>query len=680
MKPESHRIATWWYHLPDLQWPDPDNLDKVRRKAYAYAEANVSAAMLFGAHFRWDWLPFFPLLHDYIATVAEELHKYGVKLFDHHSVSLVHRYTTRAEMRHVMEDSQPHLPLSPTFEAAADWTWRGKKLNDWRMIDVSTRKPLWHPQYTGEGFCPRNPEYAESYREYVAYLISETGIDGLSADDARYFYGYNACACEHCRAELQRRAGIDLPPVEDKNFWGNWDNPAWLHWLDLRYETMGKFYEDLAKTLPEGFILTGCGAASSSPGALMNACDARVLKRGWNYINMELVGNTPPYKHDPLTGNSPIPQRVAHASHHQAAAWEGGVRAFCTAFAHSTASANHAWALCKLLDADAWIGTLKTRLGLPRSILDTLPCEEDIVGEAFGFEAKHPELFCGESIGQLGVYFSDETRNHTMFGNLKKGYCADYEKALQLTFSAGLCPHTVFSFPENTDKYPVILLSSVAKFTPEEKEGMKRFLAAGGKVILTGPTEADGCLHNWKLPNRLDVDADQFFPTVPDGVHVKQADWFLNRTVEPSDDADAWQTPLEGIYYHPHRLGDTNSAKVLELVRSFVKPLPVEPLESEGYICTMRQDGDKVIVQMFAEDYDVDINHELDSIRTHRSRVNLLTTIKPIGITRTLRFKTNKTPTVYTPFNKEEAVAERDGDNVTVRLPEDCSYVILSFE
>ena len=92
MKPESHRIATWWYHLPDLQWPDPDNRDKVRRRAAAYAEANVSAAMLFGAHFRWDWLPFFPLLHDYIATVAEELHSYGIKLYDHHSVNLVHRY------------------------------------------------------------------------------------------------------------------------------------------------------------------------------------------------------------------------------------------------------------------------------------------------------------------------------------------------------------------------------------------------------------------------------------------------------------------------------------------------------------------------------------------------------------------------------------------------------------
>ena len=680
MKPESHRIATWWFHLPDLQWPDPDNRDKVRRRAAAYAEADVSAAMLFGAHFRWDWLPFFPLLHDYIATVAEELHGYGIKLFDHHSVSLVHRYTTREEMRHVMEDSQPHLPFSPTFEAAECWNWRGRKLNDWRIIDVSTRKPLWHPQYTAEGFCPNNPEYRKSYQEYVAYLISETGIDGLSADDARYFYGYNACACEHCRAELQKRAGIDLPPVEDSDFWGNWDNPAWRTWLDLRYDTMGNFYEELAKTLPEGFMLTGCGAASAGPGALMNACDARVLRRGWNYINMELVGNTPPYKHDPVTGNSPFAQRIAHSSHHQSAAREGGIRAFCTAFAHSTESANHAWALCKLLDADAWIGTLKTRLGLPRSITDTLPCEEDIVGEAFGFEAKHPELFQGETAGQLGVYFSDETRNHTMFGNLKKGYSRDYEEAVQLLFANGLCPHTLFSFPESTEKYPVILLSSVAKFTEKEKEDLKRYLDAGGKIVATGPTAVEGCKNSWKLPNRLDVPANEFFPTVPDGVHVKQPDWFLNREINPSEDENAWQTPSEGVWYHPHRLGETNAEELLELVRKLVKPLPVEVSAAKGYFCTMREDGDRVIAQLLAADYDVDINHELDRIRTHRSRVNLLTTIKPIGIDRTISFKTHKTPTVYTPFNKEAAVVEKEGDKLRITLPENCSYTIISFE
>ena len=77
------------------------------------------AAIIFGAHFRWDYLPFFEILHDYLAAVADELHQRGIKLFDHHSVNLVHRYSTREEMRHVMRDSSVHLPLSPTWEAAA---------------------------------------------------------------------------------------------------------------------------------------------------------------------------------------------------------------------------------------------------------------------------------------------------------------------------------------------------------------------------------------------------------------------------------------------------------------------------------------------------------------------------------------------------------------------------------
>ena len=101
-----HRIATWWFHWQDLQWPDSDNLEKIERRAEGFAKANVTAAMLFGAHFRWDFLPIFPLLHDYIATVAEKLHQYNIKLFDHHSVRLVHRYSTREQMRHVMNDNR----------------------------------------------------------------------------------------------------------------------------------------------------------------------------------------------------------------------------------------------------------------------------------------------------------------------------------------------------------------------------------------------------------------------------------------------------------------------------------------------------------------------------------------------------------------------------------------------
>ena len=116
---ECERFVSWWIRWEDLNWPNADNLDRIRRRADQVAASGASGAIVFGTHFRWDWLPFFEILHDYLATVADELHQRGVKFYDHHSVNLVHRYDTREEMRNVILHSQPHLPFSPCREAAA---------------------------------------------------------------------------------------------------------------------------------------------------------------------------------------------------------------------------------------------------------------------------------------------------------------------------------------------------------------------------------------------------------------------------------------------------------------------------------------------------------------------------------------------------------------------------------
>ena len=671
----SERIATWWMHWNDLNWPDSDNLDNIKAKAEGFAKAGVSAAMFFGAHFRWDFLPYFTQLHDYIATVAEQLHQNGVKLFDHHSVSLVHRYDTVEQMRRVMQDSGPHLPFCPSREAAKVWEFEGMRLNDWRMLDVQTGEPLYFPQYTGEGFCHRNPDFKKAYQSYAKRLITHTGIDGLSADDAMYFMHFNACGCDHCRAEFARRAGMELPPVEDRSFWGNWDNPAWHHWIDLRNEAAGEFYEALAQTLPEGFMLTGCGANSAAPLGVMAGSDARSFLRGWNYVNMEMSGNTPPYKHDKLTVNRTIPTRLVNASHHQAAAREKGVGAFCTGFAHSTQNANHVWAVSKLLGADAWICTLKTRLGLPWHILNTLPNEQDIVGTAFGFEAAHPELYSGSLAGQVGVYYSYETRNHTLYGCLNQGSYQDYSKVLTLLFKDGISPHTVFSIPETPEAYPVILMSGIARILPQELEALERYLAAGGKVIALGATAIPGCRHNWQLPNST---AENIFTTVPDGIHVQRPEVWNMPIAEPQQ-ADAWQEPREGLYYHPQRLGDQNQEEVLALVRRFMRPMPMQITYSQGYLCTTAEDDKGITLQLLAADYDVDIDHRLDAMRTHRSRVNLLTAITPIGIDRNVELHATGKLQVYTPFNQEaaEVTATRNGYRIT--LPENCSYAVCYF-
>ena len=46
------RDATWWITYPDLNWPNIDGLDRIKKHAEDLAEANVSTVILFGTHFR----------------------------------------------------------------------------------------------------------------------------------------------------------------------------------------------------------------------------------------------------------------------------------------------------------------------------------------------------------------------------------------------------------------------------------------------------------------------------------------------------------------------------------------------------------------------------------------------------------------------------------------------------
>ena len=46
------RLINWWLDWNDLSGPHPDVLDRIKRRAEAAAAANVTTAILFGAHFR----------------------------------------------------------------------------------------------------------------------------------------------------------------------------------------------------------------------------------------------------------------------------------------------------------------------------------------------------------------------------------------------------------------------------------------------------------------------------------------------------------------------------------------------------------------------------------------------------------------------------------------------------
>ena len=672
------RIATWWMKWEDLRWPNADNLGKIKARAEAMAKANITTAMFFGCHFRWDYLPYFTILHDYLAAVSEELQKCGLELWDHHSVNLIHRYDTTEEMRHVMLHSGPHIPFSPSREAAASWQYKGKYLNDWRMIDVKTRDVLYYPQYAAEGFCYRNPDFVESYLDYAKRLIKDTGITGLSADDPVHYMRFNSCACPHCRAALKERTGVELPPIEDRSFWQNWENPAWRAWVDLRFEASGEFLGKLSGVLPEGFRLTTCGSNSADPEANAKGADARTFLEGCNFVNLEMRGNTPPYKHDPVTDNRPVSTCMVSSSHHQAAARERGYRCFATGFGFTEETANIVWAVNKMLDSDCWFSTLKTRLGLPDHILDSLPNEWDVVGKAFGFEKEHPELFTGKQVAQLGVFFSYETRKHTFFGGVHHGYYLDWRKTIEQLFEVGISPHTVFDFPKDTSEYPLILIPSPLAMTEQEKEHLNTYLENGGIALVYGPSALEGCDDGVIYPSSPVVeDPANAFSGVPNGTRITLPDWMTKTEFPATALEPAWKEVRQGLFYNPGRISEGKIIQtLLSLIKEHMKPMPIEILDSKGYLTTVFEDKDAFVVRMLAADFDTDIDHKLDEMRFHRSRVNYINYVMPTGVTQEIKLKTNHTPEVFTPFNAPATVETKDGVS-RVMLPEKTSFLLL---
>lgn len=679
---KQRRLINWWIAWEDLNWPNGDIHEKIKRRAEAAALANVTTVVLFGAHFRWDYLPYFTILHDYIATVAEELHKYGIELYDRHSVNLIHRYDTREQMRHVMLHSGPHLPFSPSREMAASWEYKGKLLNDWRMRDVRTGEVLYYPQYAAEGFCYNNPDYLDAYCDYASRLVADTGIDGLACEDSVHYMHFISCSCPHCKAEFKRRTGLDLPPVSDRSFWQNWENPAWHAWIDMRYEAGKHFFECLSAVLPKDLPLITCGANSASYASTGKACDARIFSQGGsNYVHSEMSGNTPPYKNDPVTCNVPVSERMVAFSHHQAVAREFGIRSFSTGYGFTEPSAGIIWAVNKVLDTDCLFSTLKSRLGLPDHMLRELPEEPALVGKVYTFEKEHPELFGGNPLAQVGVFYDSTTRDHTCFGNLSTGYYKDYSATLRTFFGAAISANTLFTFPENAKEYAVIVVPSAVAMRDEDEAAMRRYIAAGGRVIVCGPSSLPECENGWKLPTRAVANApEDFFDTISYGVWHKHAEWILKNTVEPTTDPCEWREVGEGMDYNPHRVSDGQLGEsLIALARRYATKPPVEVLSAKGYLMTLFEKEDGTVLHMLAEDYDTDIDHRLDEMRFHRSRVNYVNKVEPIGIDRSVTLRGKGEVCVYTPLNEGVTEVRREGDTCHISLPRGTSYAIVKF-
>jgi hypothetical protein len=72
------RAFSWWLEWEDLQWPAPEIKAKIKKRALAAASGESNLAIIFGAHFRWDFLPIFDRLHGLINEIKEALAEYDI--------------------------------------------------------------------------------------------------------------------------------------------------------------------------------------------------------------------------------------------------------------------------------------------------------------------------------------------------------------------------------------------------------------------------------------------------------------------------------------------------------------------------------------------------------------------------------------------------------------------------
>jgi hypothetical protein len=290
-----------------------------------------------------------------------------------------------------------------------------------------------------------------------------------------------------------------------------------------------------------------------------------------------------------------------------------------------------------------------------------------------------PDLFGGKPLAQVGVYYDSKTRDHTLFGNLRKGYYKDYAETLRAFFGAGISANTLFSFPEDAKEYAVVVVPSAVAMSEENALAMRRYIAAGGRVIVCGPSSLPECKNEWRLPTRPDIATpEDFFDTIAHGVWHKHAEWILNTDVEPTAEPCEWKCVGEGIDYNPHRMADGRIGEgMLTLVHRYAAKKPVEVLSAKGYLMTFFEKEDGTVLHALAGDYDTDIDHRLDEMRFHRSRVNYVNKVEPVGIDRTVTLRAAGEVQVYLPLSKEKAEVVREGDVCRITLPEKTAYAIV---
>ena len=277
--------ASWWCELEDILWSQKKIVDKIKRRAEAFANAKIDTAVNFGFHIRFDFSNYFGQLHGYYANVCEELHKYDIKFMDHYSCNHVERPRGEDEFRRLHKGQRHHVLLFHDPIAAEHAQYEGHYFKNICEIDLRDGSRGYAKQYQMETFCHNNPEFLDMHKKYLQRLMKEVPFDGIEVDDMCNYAGLTTCGCSYCRDRFKKEYGHEIPSFGDKYFWGdttknmlqwgNYENPVFRDWIRMKIDSVADHVKMIKGVVGDKPLMSCC---SSTGPIILNSISLNLEK------------------------------------------------------------------------------------------------------------------------------------------------------------------------------------------------------------------------------------------------------------------------------------------------------------------------------------------------------------------------------------------------------------------
>ncbi|MES3017257.1 MAG: hypothetical protein V4721_05740 [Bacteroidota bacterium] len=385
------RTASWWVTINEVQWSQKAIRDEIKRRAAAFAEARIDTAIIFGWHIRFDFANYFGALHGYMAEVANELHKYDIKLMDHYSCNHTERPRDRAEFDKLHKGQRHHVLLFHDELARDHAQYEKHFFNDICEVDLRDGTRGYARQYQMESFCHNNPDFLDMHAKYLQRLLKEVPLDGMQVDDMCDYAGLTTCGCTHCRTRFKKDYGHEIPAFTDKNFfgdtskpmlqWGNYQNPVFRDWIRMKTDGIVDHVKMVKSILGEKPLMSCC---SSTGPVTLNAIslDLEKMAPHLDFFMLENVGTN-------TKGVDWVHMDAEAMNQKDVAQWRGDAVAMALSYTIYEIGGYFGWTLSRYWGVANWSSTLTKRLEKdPEDAME----QEDVISATNNWEVEHSDL------------------------------------------------------------------------------------------------------------------------------------------------------------------------------------------------------------------------------------------------------------------------------------------------